>query len=104
MFTDIVGYSTLVSNNETLAMSLLDEHNNVLMPLFENFILVRLYCDGGPKHEEYQQMEIDRYGTAALPFYVVIHNKEEEISRFPGMDTNTDNFITFLEKSLIGEK
>ena len=37
MFTDIVGYSTLVSNNETLAMSLLDEHNNVLMPLFEKY-------------------------------------------------------------------
>ena len=39
MFTDIVGYSTLVSNNETLAMSLLDEHNNLLMPLFKNIEL-----------------------------------------------------------------
>ena len=37
MFTDIVGYSTLVSNNETLAMSLLDEHNNILMSLFEKY-------------------------------------------------------------------
>ena len=68
--------------------------------LFEHFILVRLYTDGGPNHKEYQQMEIDRYGTAALPFYVVIDNKEKEINRFPGMDTNVNKFIKFLEESL----
>ena len=68
--------------------------------LFEHFILVRLYTDGGPNHKEYQQMEIDRYGTAALPFYVVIDNREKEISRFPGMDTNVNKFIKFLEESL----
>jgi len=68
--------------------------------LFDNFILVRLYTDGGPNHKEYQQMEIDRYGTAALPFYVVIDNEENEINRFPGMDPNVNNFIKFLEESL----
>ena len=45
-------------------------------------------------------MEIDRYGTAALPFYVVIDKEENEISRFPGMDPNVNNFIKFLEESL----
>ena len=39
--------------------------------LFDNFILVKLYTDGGEHAAEYQQMEIDRYGTSALPFYVV---------------------------------
>ena len=68
--------------------------------LFNNFILVRLYTDGGPNHKEYQQMEIDRYSTAALPFYVVIDNQENEISRFPGMDPNVNNFIKFLKESL----
>ena len=68
--------------------------------LFKDFILVRLYTDGGPNHKEYQQMEIDRYGTAALPFYVVIDNKEKEINRFPGMDPDENKFIKFLEESL----
>ena len=37
MFTDIVGYSTLVSNDQTLAMSILDEHNKLLIPIFKKF-------------------------------------------------------------------
>ena len=45
-------------------------------------------------------MEIDRYGTAALPFYVVIDNKEKEINRFPGMNLDVNKFIKFLKDSL----
>jgi thiol:disulfide interchange protein DsbD len=45
-------------------------------------------------------MEIDRFGTAALPFYVVLNPDDEEISRFPGMDTDVNKFVDFLEKSL----
>jgi thiol:disulfide interchange protein DsbD len=45
-------------------------------------------------------MEIDRFGTAALPFYVVLSPDDEEISRFPGMDPDANKFIDFLEKSL----
>jgi len=72
--------------------------------LFENFILVRLYTDAGPNHREYQQMEIDRYGTSALPFYVVIDSEEKEISRFHGMDPDINKFVKFLEESLILNK
>tara|TARA_B100001123_G_scaffold327843_1_gene368815 strand:- start:180 stop:2036 length:1857 start_codon:yes stop_codon:yes gene_type:complete len=68
--------------------------------LFDEFILVKLFTDGGPNHKEYQQMEIDRYGTSALPFYVVLNPQEEEISRFHGMDPDVTKFINFLKFAL----
>ena len=45
-------------------------------------------------------MEIDRYGTSALPFYVVIDKEEKELARFHGMDPDVDKFISFLKSSL----
>ena len=68
--------------------------------LFENFILVKLYTDGGEHASEYQQMEIDRYGTSALPFYVVIDKYENKINTFHGMDPDVNKFIDFLNTSL----
>ena len=61
--------------------------------LFKDFILVRLYTDGGENARRYQQMEIDRYGTAALPFYVVIDKEENKINTFHGMDPDVNKFI-----------
>ena len=68
--------------------------------LFNEFIMLRLYTDGGENHRENQQLEITRFGTAALPFYVVLSPDDEEISRFPGMDPDVNKFVSFLEKSL----
>ena len=36
MFTDIVGYSTLINKDQTLALELLQKHNDILMPAIEN--------------------------------------------------------------------
>ncbi len=37
MFTDIVGYSALTQQNETLTLDLLEEHNRLLRPLFSQY-------------------------------------------------------------------
>jgi len=68
--------------------------------LFEKFILIRLYTDSGPKAREYQQLEVERFGTAALPYYVVLSSNNQEIARFPGMDTDVEKFINFLKKGI----
>ena len=64
---------------------------------FEEYVLVKLYTDGkDPIHAKNRQMEIERFKTAALPFYVILNAQDEVISTFPGMDTNKQNFIDFL--------
>ena len=68
--------------------------------LFNEFVLVQLFTDGGPNFRENQQMEIDRFGTAALPFYVVLSPNNKELSRFHGMDPDISKFIKFLKDSL----
>ncbi len=69
---------------------------------FGQMILVQLYTDGGPNHREKQQYEIDRFGTAALPFYVILNPNDEVITTFPGMTRNLDDFLDFLDEGLAG--
>ena len=67
---------------------------------FDQFILVQLYTDGGENYREKQQYEIDRFGTAALPFYVILNSDNKELARFPGMTRNVNSFIKFLDSGL----
>ena len=69
---------------------------------FGEMILVQLYTDGGPNHRENQQYEIDRFGTAALPFYVILSPDDVVITTFPGMTRSLDDFLDFLDKGLAG--
>ena len=45
-------------------------------------------------------MEIERFKTAALPFYVVLSPENKELDRFHGMDPDIGKFISFLENAL----
>tara|TARA_B100001245_G_C22449492_1_gene231493 strand:- start:194 stop:463 length:270 start_codon:yes stop_codon:yes gene_type:complete len=72
--------------------------------LFNEFIMVRLYTDGGKNYRGNQRMEIERFGTSALPFYVTLSPSDEVISSFPGMDTDVGKFVAFLKNSLNGYK
>lgn len=67
---------------------------------FREFVLVQLYTDGGENYREKQQYEIKRFGTAALPFYVILSPEDIEIARFPGMTRNVDQFTAFLDQGL----
>ena len=69
---------------------------------FEKMTLVQLYTDGGPNHKENQIYEIERFGTAALPYYVILSPDDEVISTFPGMTRNINDFIDFLDSGLEG--
>ena len=68
--------------------------------LFEDFVLVKLYTDGKEQiHLDNRNLEIDRFGTAALPYYVVLTPTDKVISTFPGMDPNPNNFINYLRET-----
>ena len=74
--------------------------NPEVIDLFEQYTLIRLYTDGGKNARKYQQMEVDRFGTAALPYYVLLTPDNKEISSFSGMDPDVNKFVNFLKKGL----
>tara|TARA_Y100001970_G_scaffold288906_1_gene417646 strand:+ start:2296 stop:4158 length:1863 start_codon:yes stop_codon:yes gene_type:complete len=96
IFIDFTGYTC--TNCRWMEVNVFVDKD--VQELFKNFILIKLFTDGGPNHKEYRQMEIDRYGTSALPFYVVLDTNEKELNRFHGMDTDINKFKRFLELSL----
>jgi len=96
IFLDFTGYTC--TNCRWMEKNIFIEDE--VKELFKEFILVRLYTDAGENARRYQQMEIDRYGTAALPFYVVIDKKENKINTFHGMDRDVNKFINFLKEAL----
>ena len=61
--------------------------------------MLKLYTDGQKDiHKKNKKLERERFGTVALPYYVILTPDDKELATFPGMDTNKDNFIEFLEK------
>ena len=89
VFIDFTGYTC--TNCRWMETNVfVDTH---VQSLFDEFVLLQLYTDGGSNHRENQQMEIDRFGTAALPFYVVLSPDDEELARFPGMNPDVNKFI-----------
>ena len=68
--------------------------------LMKQFVLVSLYTDAGENYLEKRQYQIDRFQTAALPYYVILDKEDSIIGEFPGMSRNVDDFIEFLESGL----
>ena len=68
--------------------------------LMKQFVLVSLYTDAGDNYLEKRQYQIDRFQTAALPYYVILDKEDSIIGEFPGMSRNVDDFIEFLESGL----
>ena len=68
--------------------------------LMEQFVLVSLYTDAGDNYLEKREYQIDRFETAALPYYVILDKEDSIIAEFPGMSRNVDDFIEFLESGL----
>ena len=97
IFVDFTGYTC--TNCRYMEINIFEDQN--VKSLFENFILTKLYTDGKEKkHRKYRELEINRFQTAALPFYVILTPDDRIIRTFPGYDPNVNNFIDFLKKSL----
>lgn len=96
IFIDFTGYTC--TNCRWMEINIFEEDE--VKEVFENFVLVKLYTDGKEKnHKKNRQLEIERFGTAALPYYVILSPDDNVLGTFPGMDTNKDKFIDFLNNS-----
>ena len=64
--------------------------------LVDRFILVRLFTDGGKKGPTNLQLQIDRFQTVALPYYVILSPEGNFLRYFSGISLNPKDFYTFL--------
>jgi thiol:disulfide interchange protein DsbD len=64
----------------------------------ERFVRVQLYTDGqGEKYDRNREFQETRFGTVALPLYVVIDPAtERETARFEGLTRDASEFVAFL--------
>jgi len=96
IFIDFTGYACTNCRWMELNIFTLED---VEYFLNNNFVLVKLYTDGQREiHKINKKLEKERFGTVALPYYVILSPDDKELATFPGMDTNKDNFINFLKE------
>jgi thiol:disulfide interchange protein DsbD len=69
-------------------------------PVFEafrdRFELVQLYTDGGPNAEENQRLQVERFRTLALPYYVILSPDNAVLARHAGIVPTPAEFLAFL--------
>lgn len=63
----------------------------------ERFVRVRLYTDGqGELYRTHQKLELDKFGTVALPYYAIVDSEGKPQSQFLGMTRSSDEYLAFL--------
>lgn len=66
----------------------------------EKYVRVRLYTDGqGELYRTQQKLELDKFGTVALPYYAIVDADGNTQSQFLGMTRSSDEYLTFLRIS-----
>lgn len=64
------------------------------------FIPLELYTDGqDAQSSRNQKLEQDKFGTVALPLYVVVSPDGKELARLEGLNRDPQAFIDFLQRS-----
>ena len=72
-----------------------------IAPVLQSMTLVELYTDGlEPHHEANRQDQLDRFETAALPFYSVERPDGTVIATFPSSTNDPSEFLRFLQDAI----
>lgn len=74
---------------------------NDIQELFGNYVLIRLYTDGqGDKYTRNRDLQFRRFGTIAMPLYVILTPLGENVSTLAGLTRNKERFASFLRAPL----
>ena len=73
---------------------------NSVEELMSKYVLVSLYTDAGEGYLEKREYQINRFETAALPYYVILDSNDKVLSEFPGLTRNVEEFKDFLKTGL----
>jgi len=64
----------------------------------KDLVLVELYVDGeDAASKANQQVEEQRFGAPAMPYYALLDADEKVIAKFDGRTTSTAEFLGFLK-------
>ncbi len=69
--------------------------------LLDKFVMVRLYTDGrGEQYDRNRVLQESRFGTVALPLYVIMSSDDTHLGTFPGLTRKPEEFVSFLQAGL----
>jgi len=98
VFIDFTGYTCV--NCRWMEKRIFSQPR-VLRALRERFVLVQLFTDGGPSGERNERLEIERFQTVALPYYVVLGADNAVLARRGGIVPSADEFLEFLDRGAL---
>jgi thiol:disulfide interchange protein len=65
----------------------------------EQFVLAELYTDRETAEDEKNgQLQAEKFGTVALPLYVIVDPNGNPLAKFPGLTRDRQEFIGFLQR------
>jgi thiol:disulfide interchange protein DsbD len=93
LFVDFTGYTCI--NCRWMERNIFAERR-VHDMLRDRFALARLYTDGGPHGDRNQTLQIERFRTIALPYYVVVGPDDSLLAKHAGIVETAEEFLVFL--------
>jgi len=73
--------------------------NSVHPHLAQDFVLVRVYTDGGERGPANLNLQINRFSTVALPLYLILSPEGAELARYVGISLESEDFVKFLAQA-----
>ena len=96
IFIDFTGYTCI--NCRWMEKKIFAE-KTVFEIFRDQFILVKLYTDGGARAEANQALQIERFQTVALPYYVILGPDNTVLARHAGIIPDPGRFLQFLARA-----
>ena len=65
----------------------------------DRFELAKLYTDGGDYAEVNQKLQVERFRTLALPYYVILGPDNSVLAKYAGIVPTPEQFMAFLKQA-----
>ena len=96
VFVDFTGYAC--TNCHWMRANMLSKPE--IAALLKDFVLVELYTDGtDAASEANQKLQLEKFGTIAEPYYVILDPDEKLIAKFEGVTKDVPEYVAFLKKA-----
>ncbi len=95
IFVDFTGYTCV--NCRWMEKNVFAE-SNVFDAFKEQFVLVQLFTDGGDNAEVNQKLQIERFRTVALPYYVILSPDNAVLAKHAGIMASPADFYAWLQR------